>query len=155
MKTNGQGVPSPLSTIATAGLLAGTLDITAACTQSYIMRGTSPVVIFQSVASGVLGVATYQGGWKTAALGLLLHFFIATSAAAVFYFASRVLRFLTEHWALAGVLYGVLVYTVMYWIVVPLSKARPFNPTVQLVTIAVLIHIFCIGLPIAWVTRKC
>jgi hypothetical protein len=55
---------------------------------------------------------------------------------------------------LAGTLYGVAVYAVMYWIVVPLSRARPFNPTAQLIPIAVLIHIFCIGMPIAWVMSR-
>jgi len=145
---------SPVSTIGLAGALAGTLDITAACTQAYLMRGTSPVRVFQSVASGVLGTKSFDGGWRTAALGLLLHFFIATTAAAVFYFASRKITFLTKQWVIAGVVYGIAVYTVMYWVVVPLSQARPFTPDPRLILIAVLIHIFCVGLPIAWVVRK-
>lgn len=141
-------------TILTAGLLAGTLDITAACVQSYILRHAPPYRVFQSVASGALGLAAFDGGWKTAALGLFFHFLIATTAATVFYLASRKIEMMTEQWIVSGVVYGVAVYTVMYWIVVPLSKARPFNPVPQLILIAVLIHIFCIGLPIAWVTRK-
>ena len=141
-------------TILTAGLLAGTLDITAACTQSWLMRGVMPSRVFQSVASGALGPDAFTGGWQTAALGLLFHFFIATTAATVFYLASRKIGMLTKQWIPSGVLYGIAVYTTMYWIVVPLSKARPFNPVPQLILIAVLIHIFCVGLPIAWVVRK-
>lgn len=156
MKTKNFGLPAPLPlpTILTAGLLAGTLDITAACTQSWIMRKVPPTRVFQSVASGALGPDAFTGGWPTAILGLTFHFIIATTAAAIFYLASRKLRFVIEQWAVAGALYGVAVYTVMYWIVVPLSKARPFNPTPQLITIAILIHIFCIGLPIAWVIKR-
>ncbi len=145
---------SRLRTILTAGALAGTLDISAACTQAFILAKVSPVRVFQSVASGVLGQSSFTGGWQTAALGLLLHFFIATTAAAVFYFASRKIGMLTRQWVLSGVLYGIAVYTVMYWIVVPLSQARPFNPIPRLILIAVLIHIFCVGLPIAFVVGK-
>jgi hypothetical protein len=141
-------------TIALAGVLAGTLDICAACTQAFIMAKVSPMRVFQSVASGLLGPSSFTGGWQTGALGLMLHFFIATTAAAIFYAASKKISLLTKQWALSGVLYGVTVYAVMYWIVVPMSQARPFNPIPQLILVAVLIHIFCIGLPIAFVVVK-
>src|SRR6185436_864518 len=76
------------------GLIAGTLDITGACVVSWLRAGVSPIRVFQSVASGLLGAASSTGGAKTAALGLALHFLIATIWTAVFYFASRKLRFM-------------------------------------------------------------
>lgn len=42
------------------GLIAGALDITAACITSSL-RGVTPVRVLQSVASGVLGAAAFKG----------------------------------------------------------------------------------------------
>src|SRR5256714_6189019 len=49
------------------GLIAGTLDITYAIVFSYLRSGTSPVVILQSVASGLLGKDSFNGGVCTTA----------------------------------------------------------------------------------------
>jgi uncharacterized membrane protein YagU involved in acid resistance len=103
------------------GLIAGTLDISYACIFSYIRRGTRPSVVLQSVASGALGRSAYEGGAKTAALGLAFHFLIALIAAAVYYFASRVLRFMVTQAVICGILYGVFVYLFMTCVVLRLS----------------------------------
>jgi len=71
------------------------LDITQACVAWGIQNGARPVRIFQSVAAGLLDALLLMAAQKTAALGLTLHFFIAFSAAAVYYVASRKIRFLT------------------------------------------------------------
>ncbi len=136
------------------GLTAGALDITAACIQSGLY-GRSPVWLLQFVAGGLLGRNSFQGGLKTAALGLALHFFIATTAAAVYCAASVKLPLLTQHATGCGVLYGIAVYLFMYAIVRPLSALhlRFFDQTATAILIAVLIHIFCVGLPIALVAR--
>jgi hypothetical protein len=42
----------------------------------------------QSIASGLLGAASYTDGAKTAILGVALHFLIATVATAVFHVAA-------------------------------------------------------------------
>src|SRR5467141_2488110 len=83
-----------LRAILLGGLIAGTFDISYACIYSYIVRRTSPIRILQSVASGALGAKAFAGGLQTAVLGLALHFLIALTAAAVYYLASRRLRFL-------------------------------------------------------------
>src|SRR4030095_10491466 len=69
------------------GLTAGALDILDAFIV-FGLRGASPIRILQSIASGLLGASAFKGGMATAALGLVLHFFIACSAAAVYYAAS-------------------------------------------------------------------
>lgn len=143
---------NPVRTILFAGAVAGTLDITAACIQ-WALRGVMPALVFKGIASGLLGKAAFRGGAPIAALGLALHFFIAFSAATVFYLASRKLSFLTRQPAVAGVLYGICVYFFMYFLVIPLSRTST-RYTPSLILIAILIHIFCIGLPISLITYR-
>ena len=79
------------------GLIAGFCDLTYAMTY-YAMHGVAAIRIPQSIASGVLGSASFKGGWKTAVFGVLLHFFTAFCAAGFYYAASRKLRLLLR-WA--------------------------------------------------------
>jgi hypothetical protein len=141
-----------LVAIGWAGLLCGCLDITAAFV-TWAPKGVTPFRILQGIASGLLGARSFEGGWGTAALGAACHFFIAFSAAGVFYAASRQLGFLTRRPVLSGALYGVAVYVVMYWIVVPLSRAHrgPFSWSATV--IAIITHIVCVGIPISMVVR--
>jgi len=140
------------------GLIAGTLDISYACIFSYIRRGTRPSVVFQSVASGALGRSAYEGGAKTAALGLAFHFLIALIAATVYYLASRGLRFMITQAVICGILYGVLVYLFMNCVVLRLSAIHsttwPWSYPWPALIGGLLIHMFGIGLPIALVTRR-
>jgi hypothetical protein len=103
-----------------------------------------------SIASGLLGAAAFQGGFKTAALGVALHFLIAFGAAVVYYGLSRKLNFLVRQTIVCGLIYGVAVYGFMNLIVLPLS-AIPFKPSYApavLIT-GLVIHMLCVGLPIA------
>src|SRR5262249_35588099 len=145
--------PRMATAILWTGLIAGCMDITAAFLHAW-SRGGTPGRVLQFVASGLLGPSSFQGGNSTKALGLAIHFFIAFSATAVFYLASRKLTFMTRHAVAAGLLYGLIVYTFMYWVVTPLSLARrgPFNWTSTL--IAILIHFCCVGLPISLGIRR-
>jgi hypothetical protein len=148
------GMPAtPAHPILTGGLIAGTLDIIAAIV-IYAFRGVSPVRILQSVASGLLGPSAFTGGAGTAALGLALHFFIATTAAAVYFFASLKLPMLVRKAGTWGALYGVAVWAFMQFVVLPLSAVRkqPFNAEMALIMIVV--HIVCVGLPIAFAARR-
>jgi hypothetical protein len=148
--------PKASQAIFWGGLIAGTLDITAASVASWLRANVSPVRVFQSVASGLLGPSSYTGGPKTAALGLVLHFFIAATATALFYFASRKLAFMIERPVISGLFYGVLVYLFMNFIVLPLSKFPPPRtaPALSGRMIGLLIIMFFIGLPIALIVRR-
>lgn len=140
------------------GLIAGVLDITYACVHSYLRRGVKPTIILQSVASGALGPNAYQGGTKTAALGLGFHFLIALIVAAVYYFLSRVFPIMVTHAIVCGILYGVAVYLIMNCIVVQLSAIHatryPWDYPKSVLIGGLLIHMFGIGLPIALVVRR-
>ncbi len=113
-----------------------------------------PARILKGIASGLLGPRALAGGDAMAALGLALHFLIAFSAAAVFWLASRKLPFLIESAARAGVLYGIAVYFVMYWVVLPLSQYRRTPFAIAPAAVAVATHIVCVGLPIALMVKR-
>ena len=140
-----------LPAILWGGLIAGILDITVA-----FIRWGNPARILRGIAGGLLGPSAFQGGAGTAALGLALHFSIALSAAVVYYAASRKLAFLRQRAVVWGMFYGIAVYMVMSWIVVPLSalpkSKAPFTLTGLILSL--LTHMFCVGLPIALATRK-
>lgn len=145
-----------MKTILIAGLVAGTLDLAAACVSAWLRGGVSPVRVAQFIASGILGPAAFTGGAASAALGVVCHFIIATGAAAVFYIASRKLRFLIKWPVLMGLLYGIPVYLFTTLVVVPLSRVTPARvaPPLSARIIAMLIIMFFVGLPIALVVRR-
>jgi hypothetical protein len=136
------------------GLLAGTLDICAAFLTAWLRRGVSPAAVLRFVASGLLGPAAFTGGAKTAAIGLALHFLIATVATIVFYLASRKFLFLVERPVHFGLLYGVAVYLFMNFVVLPLSLVQRGPATVSGFIIGLLTIMFCVGLPIALIVRR-
>ena len=149
-----QARSSATKAIVAAGLACGIMDYTAACVTWWLRARVTPARIGQAIASGLLGPKSFQGGYGTALLGFAIHFLIAFSAATVFYLASRKLRFMTEHFLVAGVLYGVAVYTFMYWVVMPLSAVRRGPFSWNLTLLAIVTHIFCVGLPIAIAVRR-
>jgi len=146
---------SALGAIVRGGSLCGALDITAAFVVYGGLYGVSPVLILQGIASGILGRRAFDGGYAVALLGLVLHFFIAFTAAFVYVQLSRWVSLLVQHAYVAGPLYGVAVYFFMAYIVVPLSahsKGGAFS--FKGMIIGVVIHIFCVGLPISLTTRR-
>jgi hypothetical protein len=139
--------------ILAGGGIAGAFDITYAIVYSAV-RGMAPQRLLQSVASGLLGTAAYEGGARTAALGLALHFSIALAWASGFYLASRRLPALVRHAVAAGLAYGVVIYLVMYLVVLRYSAfPTPVTFTPFRVAINLAAHMFLIGLPMALATR--
>jgi hypothetical protein len=152
-----------LKPILYAGVLVGVLDITAACINARVLAGFAPAHVLQSVAGGLLGRGTYTGGFATAVLGLAMHFTMALTVAAIFYALSR--RFSLPRNLLGvvavGMLYGAAVFAVNNFATAPfpswvrslhLHTPVLFKPPMgwsQLV-----IHLFCVGLPIALVMRQ-
>ena len=136
-------------------LAVGVLDILDAFI-FFGLRGARPIGILQSIASGVLGRAAYQGGMRTAALGLVLHFVIAFGVVATYLAATRLIPALNRRPWLYGLLYGLVVYAVMNLVVVPLSAAAlGSGPTPFVVRVnGVLIHMFGVGLPAALVAAR-
>jgi hypothetical protein len=144
--------PRAFQTIIYGGLIVGVLDALDATIFSGL-RGVSPSRVWQFVASGVLGRASFSGGMKTAVLGLLFHFLIAFILAAIYYGASLYLPVLLRRAVLCGLLYGVAVYFVMNYVVLPLSLAPPLRFSLASFINGVIGHALLVGLPAALVAR--
>lgn len=134
-----------------AGLAGGAADI---LTAFVIYRPASPMVILQSVASGLLGAESFSGGRATAAIGLVAHFAIAIIFAAIFIAAALQAPVALRRPVLSGLLFGVTVYGVMNAIVVPLSQAasRPAPPD-MMIALGLLAHAF-FGVALALVAAR-
>jgi hypothetical protein len=145
---------SPGQTILLGALAIGTIDILWAIVL-FAIEGRGPISALQSVAGGLLGRATYDGGLKTALLGLLIHFFIASCVMTTYYLASRRFPALARKPWLYGILYGIVVYVVMYQVVLPLSAwhTKGIKVSAQLAK-GLFIHMFGIGLVAGLVTRR-
>ena len=142
------GKRNALLAIAVGGGIAGILDLTQAC----ILFGRRVPL---AIAAGLLGPQAFQGGAVTYVLGIFLHFFIACSAAAVYYGASRGLRFMTEHPLVCGLLFGAAVEEVMTLIVLPLSALHARGPyTLHDLILGLLVHMVVVGLPISYSIRR-
>src|SRR5882762_5910181 len=137
-----------LLAIAIGGLSAGILDLT----QALILFGTKVPL---GIAAGLLGrQAAHGGGLAIYVLGVFLHFFIAFSATAVYYLASRTLKCLTEHWFICGLIYGAIVDQVMTLIVLPLSALHAHGPhKLHDLLLGTGVHMFTVGLPISFSVR--
>ena len=149
-----------LKPILYAAVLVGVLDITAACINLGVAYGFGPLRVLKGVAGGLLGRSALEGGFATAALGLAMHFTMALTITTIFYALSRRLPLPKKLWGVVtvGLLYGAAVFAVNNFATAPfLSWVRSlylhtpilFKPPMgwwQLV-----IHLFCVGLPVALV----
>jgi hypothetical protein len=142
------GKRNALLAIAVGGGIAGTVDLLQAC----ILFGWDiPLVI----AGGLLGREAFQGGAGTYILGVILHFFIACSAAAVYYGASLRLVFMKEHPLVCGLFFGAAVEDVMRFIVLPLSALHSKGPyKLKDLILGLVVHMVVVGLPISFSVRR-
>jgi uncharacterized membrane protein YagU involved in acid resistance len=138
--------PRPFPGIVVGGLVAGVLDLLYAVA---VYSPGQPILVPQTIASGILGMKSYGEGTKTAALGVVLHFIIALCAATIYYLASRKLTFMVRRAVLRGLTYGALVYLFMHIVVLPLSAVPKDDTPFIYVACEFVAHWFCVGLPIA------
>lgn len=149
MTGSGKGAVALTTLLAT--LAAGTLDIIAAILTNLQV---SAQVVLQSIASGWLGAAAWQGGWPTAWLGLASHFGIMLVIAAIYMTLALRLQILRSQWIAAGVIWGVAVWAVMSLVVVPLSASPLPAPDTFHVVQGLIVHVLMVGLPMAWIARR-
>lgn len=130
-------------------LTVGTLDALDAIVVFGLRSGATPTRIFQGIASGLLGSASFQGGSRSAWIGVLVHYTVAAGASAAYLLASRALPFLRKNPWITGPIYGIGFYFFMNLVVIPLSAIGASRFTVFGVTNGLLIHMFGVGLPCA------
>src|SRR5271170_5255283 len=146
LRRSGKG--NALLAIAVGGGIAGTLDLLQA---SILFGWHIPLVI----AAGLLGPTAVHGGVGTYVLGVVLHFFIACSAAAIYYGASLKLVFLKEHPLVCGLFFGAAVEDAMSFIVLPLSALHARGPyQLHDLILGLLVHMVVVGLPISFSVRR-
>src|SRR5215469_7539375 len=127
-----------LTAILLGGIIAATIDIGAAS----LISGRDVIYILHIVAGGLLGRSSLSGGMPTALLGLLLQELMGLIIAAIYVAASGLLPLLKRRWLACGLLYGVAIFLVMNYIVVPLSAWRhwpTFSPAKFLENLAAML----------------
>lgn len=137
------------------GLIAGTLDITENLVFN-AFRHITPGMVFRYIASGLLGMNAIRGGAGMVALGIAIHYTIALAWTALYFVAARRWRVLAARPVACGLLYGALVYIVMNFVVLPLTRvphARAAMSVASRVS-GVLALLFCIGLTVALLTAR-
>ena len=115
---------APIRTIVFAGAAGGLVDFLYA-SGLQLSRGRAFEKLWQGVASGWIGKAAGEGGWATAVLGIATHFGIAIVMAAAYALAATRVAILYRRPVLSGVVYGFILYAVMYGIVLPARFGRP------------------------------
>ena len=143
----------------TAGLIAGALDITAACIQAYLKNDTTPTQVLRYVASGAVDPKSFSSPALLALFGLLVHFFIAISFTFFFFFLAKQIPSLVKYPIPIGILYGIFVWAAMRFIILanfsrhkqkPIEGAEAFKNA----AIAAGIIVICVGIPVALLARK-
>ena len=141
-----------LKPIAIATAIAGTLDILAAFILAGV-SGVSPVRVLQFVASGPLGDSALVNS-SYAAAGLLVHFAIMACMAAAYMVAARQWRILSDRPLVAGALYGIALWLLMYWVVQPLRWSTPHPSHLVPIAKQLFCHVILVGIPIALVATR-
>lgn len=137
-----------------AWLICGTLDIGWAAINTAI-GGGSVAGMLRFVASGPFGDGANDWDAGGAVLGLAVHFALMAAMVAVYgWIAARGITGKLGPWWLTGALYGLALYLVMYWIVMPL-RWPTINPGANAVGTAkaIFAHVALVGLPMGWIAR--
>lgn len=142
-----------LRPIIIATLIAGTLDIISAFVFS-AMAGVSVLAVLKFVASGPFGDAPSETlGWGL--VGLLVHFAIMACMVTAYMIVAPRMPWLLRNPIVAGLLYGLLLWIIMYWIVRPLRFPElPLPHTLKGIAQALFSHCILVGIPIAWVASR-
>ena len=140
-----------LKAILKTGLVAGTLDILAAIV---LLAKMNVAGVLQYIASGVFGKEAFSGGLAMAIVGFIFHYIIAFSFTTLYFFIFPYVPFLRKQKLAGGVLYGVVVWSVMNLVIVPLSNTNMSPLTWSGASLNMAILIACIGLPISLLTSQ-
>lgn len=148
--------PSPAwSQVLLGGLVIAAGDIAFAISVWFKWDLAGLQRVFQSIAVGVLGRASFQGGVHSALLGAALHLFIATMfVVAAVVVGRRVPRILQQPYTY-GPAYGVLLYVIMNFVVMPLSRvgATPSFSRPWPIVLSILAHMV-FGTIALWFARR-
>jgi hypothetical protein len=132
------------------GLVGGTIDVFSASLISLL----SPLLIMRFIAAGLLGPGVIKGGLDISLIGLLLQWLMCIIITAIFVLASRHLAWMRRDWRVTGVAYGIPVYFVMTYVVLPLSALHHWTPFDLKGFVLNMAAMMLFGLIIAYGTRR-
>jgi len=141
------------------GLIAGTLDITAACIHAYLRSETIPEKVLRGIAGGAFGKEAAANGNMMIVWGLLFHFLIAMSFTFFFFLLARMVPSLVKYPIPVAIVYGVFVWAFMRFVVLNYISTINIKPIVgrEAIThtiIGIVILMVCIGLPNALLAKR-
>jgi len=139
--------------IVAAIAVSGTLDILSAFFFGG-MAGVGPGRILRYVASGPFGDSMREGGSGAAAIGLGVHYALMTIMVLLYFTLASRFDFMRRQWLVSGALYGIAIYLVMYWVVVPTRFGSEPKTDLWAVSNALFSHIICVGLPMAFIASR-
>jgi hypothetical protein len=145
---------APVSTIIKAGLLAGTLDILCAFVYFYIKTRKNPLNVLVYVSKVALGKTTFTDTGLQQITGLLVHFAIAMSWTVLFFILYRYIKLMRLNKIITGIVYGLVVWTVMNIVILPLWNNKPFVFNTESATVNALILIVAIGMPLSFMAHR-
>lgn len=121
----------------------------AAFIHSYLANGVMPSAVLKYIASGIFGSSEYMGGAAMPIIGLAVHYAIALSCTACFFWLYPKWPLLRKNILLNSVLIAVVAWVVTTQMIIPLSRAAQGNVNLYNALIAIGILFICVGLPIA------
>jgi len=141
------------------GLIAGTLDIMAACIHSYLRSETTPEKVLRGIAGGAFGKEAAANGNMMIVWGLLFHFLIAISFTFFFFLLARMIPSLVKYPIPVTIIYGIFVWAFMRFVVLNYISTINIKPIVgrEAIThtiIGIVILMVCIGLPNALLAKR-
>jgi hypothetical protein len=144
---------SSVATIIRATIISGVLDATAGVVIYWIYKGLNPLQVLQYIASGIFGPSVINGSFLYVFIGLVLHFVIAFMFTCAYYLAFPFIKSFATNTIVNGLIYGVFIWVVMNYIVLPISSI-PHSPKDFVSVLELIWHSTLVGLPIAIIVEK-
>ena len=163
-------------TISFTALLTGTLQLAAANIHYYFItnRGATlkltgteepvsfitylayggPDRVFKYIAGAVFGAEAGSGGKLMIIWGAVFHYMIAFAFTAfLFLIYPKVTRWFKNKY-ITGLTYGLFIWALMNFAIVPLSKIGQFPPDPTQAAVTELIVTCMVGIPVAWIAHR-
>lgn len=145
----------PYTAILAGAFVAGTtLGAWMIVSLSLIFKVYSPLEALQYPASNVIGNAAFAQGYASAAAGVVLHYLICLVWATIYVFLFARQRAVDMHPLLNGALFGIIVWFLMNFIVVPLGVGNHLQVSALSILSGIAAHVVCFGIPLAYVVRR-
>lgn len=142
-----------LRTFLLTTLLVGTLSGAASIVQFLLNGKKNPQLIFKFISSGYFGKKAFFKGDVMVLYGIAFHYLIAGIWVMLFFVFYPKFKITTNR-ILAGLAYGIIVWSFMYLIIIPLSNTPKVQGELVQAMVTVLITVVTVGIPIANAQKK-